>query len=693
MQRISVLVMVVIAALLSACGGGSSTVLSGAQPAPSHKVIVFVWDGLRPDSVNAVNTPNLAALRDSQGVNFTDNHSVFPTFTMMNASAFATGSYPGTHGFYGNTLYQPDTAGKTASNKDSAGNPISFQAPIFTEDYGIVNALNTLYANKLYLVGTLFQAAHAAGLKTAAVGKSGAAFIQDYADYAADTQNGNGKGVILDEKFAFPLSFAKNLQAAGYNLPKLTPVNYGTGITLAANNGDPTAATASAFVRLADKTTTDPRSTNGSPFNAANEYMMDVFLNYILPKVSPDLSLVWFRNPDSTEHIYGPGTAPYLAALASQDKMLGLLMAKIKELGIQDRTNIIIVSDHGHTTVAGDPSYFPPRALGGAADGSGTVGAVDVNGYSVSGDTRTADLLSNAGIANVYDGTGCVYDPVLSGIKTNGTNNYPDLIDTTGAVCGKVGQVYSSKSYKIPATLPINATIIAANGGSDYIYLPDHDSVRLATIVKALQSRKQYGAIFVASNYGAVPPPGTLPMSLIKVESNSTSLRNPDIIVSFDYDNNAVTAGNVGLPGTEYESFFNLRGMHGSFGRRDVLNSLFAAGPDFNVAYTDVCPTGNVDVAPTAAYILGLTLPQADGRPLLEALKGSGKSCASTDFTAKSVASSQVTALAILNPDDPTGASVDAAKSTYQFTLSTKELNAPNGKLYTYFDEAKAVRN
>jgi hypothetical protein len=50
--------------------------------ANSHNVIIFVWDGLRPDSVTAADTPNLLRMR-SAGVNFSANHATYPTFTMM----------------------------------------------------------------------------------------------------------------------------------------------------------------------------------------------------------------------------------------------------------------------------------------------------------------------------------------------------------------------------------------------------------------------------------------------------------------------------------------------------------------------------------------------------------------------------------------------------------------------------------
>ena len=56
--------------------------------------IVFVLDGLRPDNVNATDTPNLFRLRQ-QGVNFVNGHAVFPTVTRVNSPSIATGYYPG----------------------------------------------------------------------------------------------------------------------------------------------------------------------------------------------------------------------------------------------------------------------------------------------------------------------------------------------------------------------------------------------------------------------------------------------------------------------------------------------------------------------------------------------------------------------------------------------------------------------
>src|SRR5258708_8698989 len=64
----------------------------------------MVWDGLRPDFVTQRDTPNLFRLaRD--GVRFDHHHSIFPTLTMVNAAALATGAPPGINGLEGNHFY------------------------------------------------------------------------------------------------------------------------------------------------------------------------------------------------------------------------------------------------------------------------------------------------------------------------------------------------------------------------------------------------------------------------------------------------------------------------------------------------------------------------------------------------------------------------------------------------------------
>src|SRR5687767_15917453 len=91
---------VLAAALLAAPLAASS------QPSPPSRHLLIVVDGLRPDYVTAEVMPNLTALA-GRGVVFTRHHSVYPTVTRVNASSISTGSYPGTHGLMGNSVFFP----------------------------------------------------------------------------------------------------------------------------------------------------------------------------------------------------------------------------------------------------------------------------------------------------------------------------------------------------------------------------------------------------------------------------------------------------------------------------------------------------------------------------------------------------------------------------------------------------------
>src|SRR2546427_9378118 len=69
-----------------------------------RNIILYVADGLRAGSVNALDTPTLWSIRQ-QGVNFANSHSLFPTFTMANASAIATGHGFGDTGVFSNVIW------------------------------------------------------------------------------------------------------------------------------------------------------------------------------------------------------------------------------------------------------------------------------------------------------------------------------------------------------------------------------------------------------------------------------------------------------------------------------------------------------------------------------------------------------------------------------------------------------------
>jgi arylsulfatase A-like enzyme len=626
----------------------------------ARRVIVFVWDGLRADELTPEIAPNYFALARS-GVVFADHHAVYPTFTMMNSASIATGAYPGVHGFYGNVVYAPSAKGKNAKGAD-----IDFSAPAFIEDFGVVEAVREAYQGRLTLVATMLQAAQDKGLTTAAIGKFGAAFIQDY----------RRGGIILDEDAAMPLAFARELQQSGHSLPHNSANAYQPGaLTLAKDNGDPTAA--APIRRLKDGQTANPLDCSGALSRRGHTYLTDVFVSYILPTKKPDLTIFWSKEPDATNHAYGPGTCNSIDATRMNDEILGRVLEKLRELGWDKSTDIIITQDHNHSTVSGDVSHYPLRAI--VAD---DVGPRDPHGYSVSGFVRTAELLTQDGL-KAYDGALCRDVPTLSGITADGAHVYPREDDPHGELCGRP-QKYTSPSYDVPKPVPAGAIVVAANAGSDYLFVPDRSVETVKAAVASLQSRLQFGAIFVSDKYGEIA--GALPMSLIEVECRESG-RAPDIIVSFSYDESVIVAGR---PGIIYASSVNRRGDHGSFSPTDTRISLMASGPDFSPGFRDPLPTANVDIAPTVARLLRFDMPAAQGRVLEEALRG-GPPVSEYAVRNHTHRSSIGSGLTMKLPTDRDGRAVDSKLTKYSVELTTKVL-ARGGASYTYFDYARAVR-
>jgi len=104
-------VVVLVASAASAADPGRTAgTSSAATVTPSGQAalnLVFVLDGLRPDSISETETPTIARLR-RQGVEFTASHAVTPTVTRVNASAIGSGYYPGRSGIVGNAMYVPE---------------------------------------------------------------------------------------------------------------------------------------------------------------------------------------------------------------------------------------------------------------------------------------------------------------------------------------------------------------------------------------------------------------------------------------------------------------------------------------------------------------------------------------------------------------------------------------------------------
>src|SRR5205807_4046950 len=157
---------VLLSAGLIALAAGSAS----AQNASPRNLILFVPDGLRGRIVTPQTAPAMAEVRDT-GVNFKNSHSLFPTFTMANGSAMATGHYLGDTGTFSNTIY-------TAYPVAHAHGTVT----PFIEVNPVLLDIDEHFGGDYLNEETVLKMARAQGFSTAAIGKLGPTFLFDHTD-------------------------------------------------------------------------------------------------------------------------------------------------------------------------------------------------------------------------------------------------------------------------------------------------------------------------------------------------------------------------------------------------------------------------------------------------------------------------------------------------------------------------------
>ena len=645
----------------------------------NNKVILLIWDGLRVDAISKEHTPNLYKIKQ-EGTFFSDHHSSYPTVTMNNANSFATGNYSGQTGFYGNKSWRPDLRDVLKPELRKV-----FLQPVYTESPVILDALDQAQIDEPILYAeTLLQIARKYGLKTAQVGKYGPIALQD-----ANKPGSNG--IMVTDVKIYPGNFAQELYEKGYSLPaavidslpknakKLSKLDPTQEIVLTT----PLLEIASIDGKVPLIGLSNPQNATLDTRENENAFYMDIFLKEILPDHKPDLSVVWLTSPDENAHYYGSGSNVYYQSLKNQDLLLGKLLLNLEKLGISKTTNLIIASDHGHSNVSADLQTFPLRDIT-----NNSIGEISKDGYSVSGMIRVADVLNTAGF-KAFDGNGCDYNPILYGMLPDRTFLMPIKVDDAdGSVCGdSPKRLYTSQRYYVPEKLPSGAVIVANNGGSAFVYVPDGDETIVKKLVQFFQSRPEFDSIFIDDDkYGDLP--GTLSMKSVNFYDGHRQ-RHPDLLIAMSYDEKQFLQG---VPGTTYANGGITRGSHGSLSPIDIKNTFVAKGPDFKNDYYDSLPTANVDVPVTIAYLLNLPFENRAGRPVLEAIKSSGIKSGDYELKYQILQPSKPASnLKIANLTSLNGEDIVSNKDSYTFALYTKRLSF-NNKEYTYIDYGKATR-
>ena len=580
-----------------------------------RNAIIFVADGLRQGSVNEEDAPTMNLVR-KQGVFFANSHALFPTFTTPNASALATGHFLGDTGDFSNTVY--------------TGYPLPMlggtQTP-FIENDRVLGNIDEHFGGNFLHEETLLSFAAAHGYNTAAIGKLGPTLIQD----AAEAKPVNGfvpvpKTVIIDDSTGkaggVPLDPRVVQTLADAHLPPVAPDrSNGAAPTSEQNNGFP--------------------GNNSSPGTlVANtvqqQYFADVLTKAVLPMFKKDgkpfVVVFWSRDPDGTQHNHGdslnqlsPGIngPTSKAAVHNADNNLKQIRSYLESVpGLADDTDVFLTSDHGFSTISKhelDSSGTKYTVSYAATQTYKDVkGRQEVNSGFLPPGFLAIDLAHHLNLP--------LFDPD-STITVDGSERYRPVDPTIGQATPEKLQRPTFGNGFIGGTgvisTPCDAkVIVAANGGSDLIYVNDRDPGLVKDLVNFLSNQDYVSGLFTDPTFGEME--GALSLSDINLKGSSV-LPTPAIIVDFrsfslDVANplqSAVTICDTGLQEGQ--------GMHGCFSRADTLNSMAAIGPDFKKSYVDAAPVGNADVAVTLAHVLNLELPKKGsltGRVIEEALAG-----------------------------------------------------------------------
>ena len=252
--------------------------------------ILVVWDGMRPDFVSAEGTPTLDALRH-RGVWFANHHSAYPTSTEVNGTVLATGAFPEHNHISANSEYRREI------------DPLQ---PYAAQSLRAVRTGDELTGGNYIGRATVAEQVRAQQGRTAVVGAKPVALLHDRKERPDDSVN--------------PVWYADGCLPAA-RLAGLTNLLGSFPVATSPNIGRD---------QWAARCLTEAFWTGGE---------------------LPRYSVLWLSEPDFSQHAHGPGSPEALAAIRNCDDRLATLVHELERRGVVDQTDIIVVSDHGFSTI------------------------------------------------------------------------------------------------------------------------------------------------------------------------------------------------------------------------------------------------------------------------------------------------------------------------------------------------------
>ena len=252
-------------------------------------ILIVVFDGLRPELITESVTPALFGLA-ARGVRFPNSHATFPTLTRVNVGSMFTGCYPGRHGVVGNAMYLPS---------------LDPSWKISTGDHADLKRLESLLHGRFVTATSLGELVHASGQTMAAVGlgSTGNTFLHHH-------KAASLRGVVVHPEFTVPESLGPELVARFGEWPEAA-----------------------------------------LPNDARISRAVTILLDHVIPTYRPAVATLWMSDPDGTQHETGLGSPDTIEALRRADTQLGRILDHVEVEGMSAETDILILSDHGHSTV------------------------------------------------------------------------------------------------------------------------------------------------------------------------------------------------------------------------------------------------------------------------------------------------------------------------------------------------------
>jgi hypothetical protein len=243
------------------------------------------------------------------------------------------------------------------------------------------------------------------------------------------------------------------------------------------------------------------------------------------------------------------------------------LRKALDELGLSASTNIIVSADHGFSTISKESKTSPSA--------------------KVSYDDTPKDFLPMGFVA----------------IDLAKALNLP-LFDPNDKNARVADNAHPKAGNGVLGPDPAKPdVVVATNGGSDLIYLPNRDKKLADRVIKALLEQDYVSGLFVDDRLGRFP--GTLPISQLNLRGKAVT-PTPSVVVNFrSWSSGCEEPTNCSVQVAD-TILRQGQGMHGSFSRGDTLNFMAAIGPDFKSGYVDPLPVSNADVGMTIAKLMDL---------------------------------------------------------------------------------------